>query len=80
MKTEELKKWTIRVDNDQFQRITNKLYYGQPTKLIRMFLSSLQELIEKKKTNEIIRYMQGFDSLLLPRISGTLGNIKQKGE
>jgi hypothetical protein len=70
------KKWTVRVDEDEFAELDKVLHHGQPSALIRTIIRSLIILIKQKRTADIASYIYQDKPLTLPLLKPFLRKEK----
>jgi len=64
----DIKKVTVKIEKELYLFVTQQLYHGQLSKLIRTIFESVQMLILDGKIKEIILYASGQGTLELPQI------------
>ena len=65
---QDIMKVTVKIEKSLYLFVTDQLYHGQLSKLIRTIFESVQMLILDGKIKEIILYASGQGALELPQI------------
>lgn len=61
-------KVTARVDRELYDYVKAHLHQGQQTNLFRTIFTSLKIMIDNNQFNEVMEYMYGTESLVLPNV------------
>lgn len=60
------KTWSVRVNDVDYLYLMDKLHYGQLSRLTRLFLAAMVQLIEEGKIQEVLNYLYQTKELTIP--------------
>jgi len=68
-------KATVQIETELYNRVSNKLHYGQLSSLLRNMFESIDQMIKEDNLMEVVHYIYKEQPLLLTPIGGEYNNV-----